>query len=181
MYVCSIPNGSRDIAISMYDLCVAQFGFGFQRCHAFPPYCATVWSTDHVVPLLLLNTFSGFLCGEFRIVERLALRECGTLPTVHVSSQKARQENVLEQENILEMVQRNSTTTSTRRFLHFSVLHEHVYGFYAFHLQRLQNLHWRDSATLLEFYHWLHTNRQLHPLTLITDEATFTRNGINKV
>ena len=52
---------------------------------------------------------------KFRIVERLALRECGTLPTVHVSSQKARQQNVLEQENILEMVQRNSTTTSTRR------------------------------------------------------------------
>jgi len=31
----------------------------------------------------------------------------------------------------------------------------------------------------LEFCHWLHTNRQLLPLILFTDEATFTRNGIN--
>jgi len=31
----------------------------------------------------------------------------------------------------------------------------------------------------LEFCHWLHNNRQLLPLILFTDEATFTRNGIN--
>ena len=30
----------------------------------------------------------------------------------------------------------------------------------------------------LEFCHWLHTNRQLFPLILFTDEATFTRNAI---
>jgi len=30
----------------------------------------------------------------------------------------------------------------------------------------------------LEFCHWLHTNRQLLPLILFTDEAAFTRNGI---
>jgi hypothetical protein len=32
------------------------------------------------------------------------LRECGTLPSAHVSSERARQENVKEEENILEMV-----------------------------------------------------------------------------
>jgi len=31
----------------------------------------------------------------------------------------------------------------------------------------------------LEFCHWLHINRQLLPLILFTDEATFIRNGIN--
>jgi len=31
----------------------------------------------------------------------------------------------------------------------------------------------------LEFCHWLHTNRQLLPLILFTDEATFTCKGIN--
>ena len=31
----------------------------------------------------------------------------------------------------------------------------------------------------LEFCHWLHTNRQLLPLILLTDEATFIHNGIN--
>jgi hypothetical protein len=42
----------------------------------------------------------------------------------------------------------------------------------------VQNLHPGDSAMRLEFCHWLHTNRQLLPLILFTDEATFTRNGI---
>ena len=31
----------------------------------------------------------------------------------------------------------------------------------------------------LEFCHWLHTNRQLLPLILFANEATFTRNRIN--
>ena len=31
----------------------------------------------------------------------------------------------------------------------------------------------------LEFCHWLHTNHQLLPLILSTDEGTFTRNVIN--
>ena len=43
----------------------------------------------------------------------------------------------------------------------------------------MQNLHPGDSAMRLEFCHWLHTNRQLLPLILFTDEATFARNGIN--
>jgi len=43
------------------------------------------------------------------------LRECDTLPSAHVSSERARQQRVEEQENVLEMVKR-STVTSTRRF-----------------------------------------------------------------
>jgi len=42
------------------------------------------------------------------------LHECGTLPSAHVSSERARKQNMEEQENILDMVQR-SPTTSTRR------------------------------------------------------------------
>jgi len=60
-----------------------------------------------------------FLMG--RIPERTmfykvfnTLRECGTLPSAHVSSERARKQNMVEQENILGMVQR-SPTTSTRR------------------------------------------------------------------
>ena len=43
----------------------------------------------------------------------------------------------------------------------------------------MQNLQPRDSAMSLEFCHWLHTNRQLLPLIIFTDKATFIRNGIN--
>jgi hypothetical protein len=72
--------------------------------------------------------------------------------------------------------------------LHVLVFHEkgvwrtlHEDGSCPFHLQRVLNLHQGDSAVLLEFCHWLHTNRQLLPLTLFTDEAmcTVTRNGID--
>jgi len=55
------------------------------------------------------------------------LRECGTLPTAHVSSERARKQNMEEQENIPYMVQR-SPANSTRNFQHVSVFHEHVYG-----------------------------------------------------
>jgi hypothetical protein len=67
-----------------------------------------------VVPLLLWkNTVDGFLR---RILDRRVfskvfntLRECGTLPSVHVSSERASQQNIEEQENILEMVQNGLT------------------------------------------------------------------------
>jgi hypothetical protein len=42
------------------------------------------------------------------------LRESCTLPSAHVSSERARQNHVKEQKHVLEMVQR-SPTTSTRR------------------------------------------------------------------
>jgi len=55
------------------------------------------------------------------------LRECGTLPSAHVSSEWARKQNMEKQENILDMVER-SPTTSTRNLQHESVFHEGVYG-----------------------------------------------------
>ena len=42
------------------------------------------------------------------------LRECGTFPIAHVSSEQACKQNIEEQENNFDMVQR-SPTTSTRR------------------------------------------------------------------
>jgi len=42
------------------------------------------------------------------------LRECGTLPSDRVSSERAHKQDMEEQENILDMVQR-SPTNSTRR------------------------------------------------------------------
>ena len=68
-----------------------------------------------VMPLLLLkNTVDGFLCAECRIIVFSkvfnTLHECGTLPSAHVSSERARQ-HVEEQENILEMVKHSPTTS----------------------------------------------------------------------
>jgi len=112
------------------------------------------------------------------------LRECGPLPSAHASSERARNQNMEEQENILDMVQR-SQTTSTRRLSArigvsrtrvWQILHED--GLYPFHPQHMK-IYTQDSVMRLEFCHWLRTNRQLLPLILFTDEATFTLNGIN--
>ena len=99
------------------------------------------------------------------------LRECGTLPSAHVSSERACQQHVEEEENILEMVQRShnsstrklSTRLSDSQTRVWRTLHEDC--LYPFHPQRVQILHPRDSAMRLEFCHWLHNNRQLVPLT----------------
>ena len=40
------------------------------------------------------------------------LHECSTLPSVHVSSERARKQNMEEQENIFDMVQRSPTTST---------------------------------------------------------------------
>ena len=87
------------------------------------------------------------------------LRECGTLPSVHVSSERARQQHVKEEKNILEMVQPNPTISTRRLSTRLGVsqtrvrrtLHED--GLYPFHPLRVQNLHPVDSAMRLEFCH----------------------------
>jgi len=113
------------------------------------------------------------------------LRECGTLPSAHISSERGRKRNMEEQENIRYMVQRSPTTSTRRLSTPLDVSRTRVWrtlhkdGLYPFHRQPVQNLHPGDSVMSLEFRHWLHTNRQLLPLTLFTDEATFTRNGTN--
>ena len=111
--------------------------------------------------------------------------ECGTLPIAHVSSERARKYNMEGQENILDMVQRSPTTRMRRLSAHIGASQTHVWqtlhedGLYLSHPQPVQNLHQGDSAMCLEFCQWLHTNCQLLPLILFTDEATFTHNGIN--
>jgi hypothetical protein len=78
------------------------------------------------------------------------------LPSAHVSSEGAREQHVEEQENLLDMVQRSPTTTSTRRLSTclgvsrtrvWRTLHEE--SLYRFHPQRVQNLHLGDSAMRL--------------------------------
>ena len=106
------------------------------------------------------------------------LRECGPLPSAHVSSERACKQNMEEQENIVDMVQRSPTAgTRTVPTRVWRTLHED--GLYPFHPQLVRSLHPGGSAMRLEFCRWLHTNCQLLPLILSTDEATFTRNGIN--
>jgi len=44
-----------------------------------------------------------------RVFYKDTLHECCTLPSAHISYERARKENIEEQENILDMVQRSPT------------------------------------------------------------------------
>jgi len=82
------------------------------------------------------------------------LRECGTLPSAHVSSEWAHKQNMEEQENILDMVQRNPTTSTRRLSARIGVSRTRVWrtlhedDLHPFHPQPVQNLHPGDSAML---------------------------------
>jgi len=145
-----------------------------------------------VVPMLLLkNTVDGFLCAEFRIVE------CCTRCSIHCVNSVRFSVLMFHLNGHVNKTWRNRKTfliwysvvllLAREEFQRVSVFHEHVYGEHCmkkactrFHPQSVQSLHPGDSAMRLECCHWLRTNRQLLPLILFTDEATFNRNGINK-
>jgi len=114
------------------------------------------------------------------------LCECGTLPSVHVSSEHRSIQTVEEQEEIVSMAQRSPTTSTRRIASRLHVPHScmwrtlHNDGLYPFHHQPV-HLHPCDDARRLQFCHSLSHNRELLPFILFTDEATFTRNGINNI
>jgi hypothetical protein len=111
------------------------------------------------------------------------LRDAGTLLSDHVSFERQGQQDVAEVENILRLVERSPG--SIRLNMCLGVPHTKVWrtlrdaGVYPYQVQRVKHLEPGDPARRLEFCHWLNANRQLHRLMLFTDEATFTRDGIN--
>ena len=122
-------------------------------------------------------------CRVFYMVFN-TLRKCSTLPSAHVSSERACKRNMDEQKNILVVVQRSPTIITRRLSALIGVSWTHVWQTMheddLFHFTHsLCKIYTQGSVIHLEFCHWLHTNRQLLPLRLFTDEATFTHNGIN--
>lgn len=109
----------------------------------------------------------------------------GTVPSTRIAYERANVQNLNEIEGILQLVE-HSPSTSTRRISTrigvpqatvWRTLHFH--GLYPFHLQRVQHLHPGDEARRLEFCRWVIANRRVIPSILFTDEANFTRDGIN--
>ena len=86
-----------------------------------------------------------------------ALRECGTLPSVHVSSERRSIQTVEEQEEIVSMVQRSPTTSTRRIALRLRVPQSRVWRtlhdecLYPLHHQPAQHLHPGDDAQRLNF------------------------------
>jgi len=112
-------------------------------------------------------------------------RETGALPSSHISSERANEQYVDEVESILQSAERSPTTSTRRISPRIDVPHTRVWrtlrqhGLYPFHLQMVQRLGGGDEARRLDLCRWLIANRRLIPLILFTDEASFTRDGIN--
>jgi hypothetical protein len=122
--------------------------------------------------------------GVFSCVPQ-TMRETGCLPSVSVQSEREVVPDVNTRENILEIVQR-SPRLSTRRIacwigvspmqvwrtLHDDDLHP-------YHDRRVQHLEPGDVDQRMNLCHWIKARPELLSVTLFTDEASFTRDGIN--
>ena len=88
-------------------------------------------------------------------------------------------------ENILEMVQRGPRLSTRRmasrigvsRMQVWRTLHEE--DLHHYHDQRVQHLEPGDHAQRLDLCHWITAHPELLSVILFTDEASFTRDGID--
>ena len=116
-----------------------------------------------------------------------SLRDNGCFPSFAVHSEREIVRNINTRENILQMVQR-SPRLSTRRMASrigvsrmqvWRTLHED--NLYPYHDQRVQHLEPGDQARRMDLCHWVKDHPELLSVILFTDEASFTRDGINNL
>ena len=152
--------------------------------------CCMFTASVMVVPMLLLkNTVNGFLCTELQIKERFPRCSIHCTNVVHfpllmihlnkcVNNMWRNRKAFLKwYSEALLLACKDSVNICVSRTRVWRTLHED--GLYLYHPQQVQNQHPGDNAIHLQFCHWLHSNHQLLPLTLFTDEAIFVHNGIN--
>ena len=122
----------------------------------------------------------------FTLVEQ-ALRDNGCLPSFALHSEREIVRTINTRENILDMVQR-SPRLSTRRMASrvglsrmnvWRTLHEE--NLYPYHDQRVQHLEPGDHAQCMDLCHCVNAHPELLNVILFTDEASFTRDGINNL
>ena len=139
--------------------------------------------------VLLLNTkgvfpTKGFCLGVYFLVFT-RLCETGCLPSVAVQSEREVVPLINTWENILEMAQRSPQLSTRRIASRISVscmqvwrnLHEEDLHHYRYH--RVQHLEPGDPAQCMDLCHWITAQPELLSVTLFTDEASCTRDGIN--
>jgi hypothetical protein len=111
----------------------------------------------------------------------------GCLPNVAVQSEREVVPLINTRENILEMIQR-SLRMSTRRIASrigvsrmqvWRTLHEE--DLHAYHHHRVQHLEPRDPAQRMDLCHWMKAHPELINVILFSDDASFTRDGVNNL
>lgn len=118
-----------------------------------------------------------------RIFNRLC--ESGTLPSANITSERATRQSLQEIESILDLVEDDATTSSRRIATQLVIPQKrviktlHEQGLHPYHVQRVQHLQPEDYVRRMQFCNWINDNGPVVTRILFTDEATFTRDGIN--
>jgi hypothetical protein len=109
------------------------------------------------------------------------LRENGTFP----SGTTERHVDEAQEDDIMDAVTMNPTISTRQVSRELNVTQSKVSrvlqknNLYPYHIQMVQRLHAGDEIDRLEFCRWINNNRPTLYRTLFTDEAQFTRDGIN--
>ena len=113
--------------------------------------------------------------------------DTGSLPSVSLQSERevVRTNNI--RENILQMVQtrrrlstrRMASRISVSRMQLWRTLHEE--DLYPYHDQRVQHLEPSDHAQRMDLCHRIKAHPELLSVILFSDEASFTRDGVNNL
>lgn len=106
------------------------------------------------------------------------LRETG-------SFSKSSERESTNHEEILPMLERSPSTSTRRLSARANIPHVSIWrtirreNMYPYHIQKVQQLEERDFRERFNYCRWLSLNNDLLTKILFTDEATFTRNGLN--
>jgi hypothetical protein len=113
------------------------------------------------------------------------LQETGSLPSVRIHSERDPERQSVEEENILDAVQRSPSASTRCLGQYRGVTQSMVWRtrnenrLHPYHLQKVQHLQPEDPAHCLDFCNWLNENLHLYRYILFSDEAQFTWDGIN--
>jgi hypothetical protein len=113
------------------------------------------------------------------------LREKGSFPSVNRHAERQVQRNVEHDEHIIDMVQRSPRTSTRRISARLRIPRMRVWrtlfteGMYPYHIQSVQHLEPADMCSRLDLCRWINSNPRVIRNVLFTDEANFTRDGVN--
>lgn len=111
--------------------------------------------------------------------------ETGMFPSVRITSERQAGPGVAVEEEILNMVERSPGVSTRRIATRLQIKQTTAWetirknGLKPFHIQRVQNLQEGDNDLRLHFCNWINENRTLYKYIMFTDEAQFTRDGVN--
>jgi len=115
------------------------------------------------------------------------LRDTGSLPSVSLQSEREAVRTINTRENILQMVQSSPRLSTRRMASRIGVSRMHVWrtlheeDLYPYHDQRVQHLEPGDHPQRMDLCHCIKAHPELLNVILFSDEASFTRDGVNNL